>query len=167
VVNVFFLPQFGRQVVPTKGVFFLFCSTKWRIFFPYPEKIKDLKKWRKKITQGGFFSDHISMPAKVEKFSLKGQVKWIEENMNDYGIKFQHMLNCLVFPGNISTRCFRDERIIIELGVKILLKMFKIPVALCSKRDRNFGPHCTVTVYCQLPYSKITYELSTIWKKFS
>ncbi len=38
VVNVFFLPPFGRHAVPTKGGFFFILSTNWRLFFPTLKK---------------------------------------------------------------------------------------------------------------------------------
>ncbi len=46
VVTVFFLPPFGRHNVPTKGVFFLFCSTNGG-YFSLPCIIKE-KKMKKK-----------------------------------------------------------------------------------------------------------------------
>jgi hypothetical protein len=48
VVNVFFLPPFGRHAVPTKWGFFFILSTNWRLFFSYPEtnNFEKNKKYR-------------------------------------------------------------------------------------------------------------------------
>jgi hypothetical protein len=56
VVNVFFLPPFGRHAVPTKWGFFLFYPQTGGYFFPTLKKII----LRKTKNTGRFFSDQTS-----------------------------------------------------------------------------------------------------------